>query len=106
MSDTVYDGLDALALTRRLRLPRVVLRNVTTSTMDDAHALAASAAVAGTLVLANAQTAGRGRSGGQWIGVDGESILCTIIERPESADMLSVLSIRVGLAAANALDGL
>jgi BirA family biotin operon repressor/biotin-[acetyl-CoA-carboxylase] ligase len=104
MKGVRFHGLDALALARRLDLPYVLLLSQTSSTMDEAHALAAQGARAGTLVLAQSQTAGRGRSGGTWIGVDGESILCTIIERPASATALTVLSLRVGLGVAAALD--
>jgi BirA family biotin operon repressor/biotin-[acetyl-CoA-carboxylase] ligase len=99
----VYDGADAAALARRLALPRVILLDETTSTMDDAHALAAEGAAAGTLVLAEAQTRGRGRSGGTWDAVRGSAILCTLIERvPASA--LDVLSIRAGISVAVSLE--
>ena len=76
----------------------------TTSTMDEAHALAARGAAAGTLVLAHVQTAGRGRSGGSWVAVEGASVLCTLIERPRHTSALDVLSLRVGLSVAAALD--
>jgi BirA family biotin operon repressor/biotin-[acetyl-CoA-carboxylase] ligase len=100
----MYDGLDPGALAARLRLPRVVVLERTTSTMDEAHALAANAAPGGTLVLAHVQTQGRGRSGARWIGVEGKSILCTLIERPSATAVLDVLSLRVGLGIAAALD--
>ncbi len=99
----LYDGVDDAALARRLGLPRVVLLDETTSTMDDAHALASDGAPAGTLVLAQSQTRGRGRSGGSWAAVKGSSILCTLIERV-AAPALDVLSLRVGLHVASALD--
>jgi BirA family biotin operon repressor/biotin-[acetyl-CoA-carboxylase] ligase len=104
MTAVVFDGLDATALARRLRLPNVVVLARTTSTMDEAHERAARGAVAGTLIIAHAQTAGRGRSGGRWLGAEGTSILCTLVERPESGEMVGVLSLRVGLAVAAALD--
>lgn len=104
MPRTMYDGLDAIALAERLALPRVVVLDETTSTMDEAHNLGADAAAAGTLVLAHAQTHGRGRNGARWVGVWGSSILCTIIERPASTTVLDVLSLRVGLGMAAALD--
>jgi biotin-[acetyl-CoA-carboxylase] ligase BirA-like protein len=100
----LYDGADAAGLARRLGLPRVVLLAETTSTMDDAHALAGEGAAAGTLVLADVQTRGRGRSGGTWNAVAGSSILCTLIERVDASPALEVLSLRVGLNVATALD--
>ena len=99
-----YDGVEGAALATRLGLPQVVLLDETTSTMDDAHALAAAGAPSGTLVLAQSQTRGRGRSGGSWNAVKGSSILCTLIERVGTASALDVLSLRVGLNVAAALD--
>lgn len=90
--------VQASGLTRLVHLPEV------TSTMDVAHALAADGAPAGTLVLADRQRLGRGRAGKVWISDDGAGIWCTLIERPDDASALSVLSLRVGLALAEALD--
>lgn len=76
----------------------------TTSTLDVAHRIAAEGAPAGTLVIANEQTAGRGRGGKTWQSSPGAGIWLTLIERPEDTSGLGVLSLRVGLAAAEALD--
>ena len=76
----------------------------TTSTLDVAHRIAAEGAPAGTLVVANEQTAGRGRDGKSWQSSPGTGIWLTLIERPTSSSGLDVLSLRVGLAAAEALD--
>jgi BirA family biotin operon repressor/biotin-[acetyl-CoA-carboxylase] ligase len=103
MPESLYDGMGPAQLADRFNLPRVVVLDHTTSTMDEAHALAADGAAAGTLVLANVQSHGRGRSGARWIGVAGSSILCTLIERPPVARVLDVLSLRVGLGIAAAL---
>lgn len=97
-------GLDALALADRLALPRVVVHERVTSTMDEAHALAAGGAPAGTLVIADAQTAGRGRQGRAWSSAPGAGVWLTLVERPSDAGALDVLSIRAGLAMAPALD--
>jgi BirA family biotin operon repressor/biotin-[acetyl-CoA-carboxylase] ligase len=74
------------------------------STLDVAHELAAKGAEAGTLVVANVQTAGRGRMGRTWRSERGAGIWLTLIERPSDASALEVLSLRVGLALAPALD--
>lgn len=76
----------------------------TTSTLDVAHRLAARDAPAGTLVLANEQTAGRGRGGKEWQSPPGAGLWITLVERPADTSGLGVLSLRVGLAAAEALD--
>jgi BirA family biotin operon repressor/biotin-[acetyl-CoA-carboxylase] ligase len=82
----------------------VELLETTTSTLDVAHRLAADAAPAGTLVIANEQTAGRGRGGKSWQSSPGAGLWLTLIERPADTSGLGVLSLRIGLAAAEALD--
>jgi BirA family transcriptional regulator, biotin operon repressor / biotin---[acetyl-CoA-carboxylase] ligase len=82
----------------------VDLLESTTSTLDVAHRIAAEGAPAGTLVIANEQTAGRGRGGKTWQSSPGAGIWIALIERPEDTSGLGVLSLRAGLAAAEALD--
>ncbi|MEJ7810946.1 MAG: biotin--[acetyl-CoA-carboxylase] ligase [Gemmatimonadaceae bacterium] len=107
MTDSsAYDGQSAEELRLALQLPRLELRPTVTSTMDIAHALAAAGAPAGTLVLADAQTAGRGRGGKGWESAAGRGIWLTLIERPCARSTLEVLSIRAGIAAAAALQPL
>ncbi len=101
---STYDGITADALAERLALPKVVTYSSIGSTFDAAHTLAASNASAGTLVIADAQSAGRGRSGHAWSSPAGQGIWLTLIERPVDRTSLDVLSLRVGLAAASALD--
>jgi BirA family biotin operon repressor/biotin-[acetyl-CoA-carboxylase] ligase len=99
-----YDGATHDALRQLLGVPRVELLDTTPSTMDVAHRLAAEGASAGTLILADEQTAGRGRGGKAWQSEPGAGLWLTLIERPRDASGLGVLSLRVGLAAAEALD--
>jgi BirA family biotin operon repressor/biotin-[acetyl-CoA-carboxylase] ligase len=103
-SETLYDGADQEAIERTLGLPRVEILESTTSTLDVAHRLAAEGAPSGTLVIADEQTAGRGRGGKSWQSSAGEGLWLTLIERPANGSGLGVLSLRVGLAAAEALD--
>lgn len=74
------------------------------STMDEAHRLAQAGAVAGTLVLADAQDGGRGRGGRSWASEPGAGIWMTLIERPRDQRALDVLALRIGLALASALE--
>jgi BirA family transcriptional regulator, biotin operon repressor / biotin---[acetyl-CoA-carboxylase] ligase len=97
------DGLDADALAVRWGLPMVVLRGRVDSTMDDAHAAAGAGADAGTVIIAEEQRAGRGRSGGKWDAMRGSAVLLTLIERPGPGPALDVLSLRIGLALATSL---
>src|SRR5690606_25918931 len=61
--EPIYDGRTARELESLLDLPRVELHDAVTSTLDVAHLLGAEGAPAGTLILAEQQTAGRGRGG-------------------------------------------
>jgi BirA family biotin operon repressor/biotin-[acetyl-CoA-carboxylase] ligase len=103
-SDTLFDGASHEAIERMLDLPRVEILGTTTSTLDVAHRLAAEGAPSGTLVIADEQTAGRGRGGKSWESSAGSGLWLTLIERPADSSGLGVLSLRVGLAAAEALD--
>ena len=100
-----YDGVPAEALARRLGVPAALLFHQVGSTLDVAHRVAPQAA-SGTLVLADEQTAGRGRHGRQWASAPGAGIWLTLIERPTDARALDVLSLRCGLYAAEAVDEL
>lgn len=101
-----YDGQPPEALAARMGLARVVTFDEVASTMDVAHELAAAGAAAGTLVLAERQTAGRGRTGKQWTSPAGTGLWLTLVERPRDRTAIEVLSLRVGLEVARALDGL
>ena len=99
-----YDGYDAIEIAAMLSLPRVLLFDEVPSTLDIAHRLADEGAEADTLVIADEQTAGRGRMGRTWHSEPGRGIWLTLIERPAATEMLSVLSLRVALALAPALE--
>jgi BirA family biotin operon repressor/biotin-[acetyl-CoA-carboxylase] ligase len=99
-----YDGADGPALAARLGVPSVHSYGTVASTMDLAHALAEAGAPAGTVVLADAQDAGRGRQGRGWTSEPGRGIWFTLVERPEEPSGVEVLSLRIGLALAEALD--
>ena len=103
-NEVSFDGATAEELEEILQLPRVELLATTTSTLDVAHRLAVVGASAGTLVIADEQTAGRGRGGKSWASAPGGGLWLTLIERPTDTSGLDVLSLRVGLAAARALD--
>ena len=99
-----YDGRDADTLAALLDLPRVLVFDEVASTLDVTHALGERGEREGTLVLADAQTAGRGRIGRSWRSDPGAGIWLTLLERPASAESLGVLALRLALAVAPALD--
>lgn len=98
-----YDDVDADALAARLGVPMLVALESTGSTLDVAHAIAAEGAPDGALILAETQTAGRGRSGKRWTSAPGAGIWLTFIERALDPATLSLLALRLGIAAAAAL---
>lgn len=103
--DARLDGATADDVARLLGLPRVALYHEVGSTLDVAHALAPEAP-SGTLIVADEQTAGRGRHGRRWASAPGAGLWLTLIERPTDARALDVLSLRCGLYAAESLDAL
>src|ERR1700741_1072471 len=104
MLSVVYDGHTAGALARRCAVPHLELLQETASTQDLAHELAEGGAPPGTVVLADAQRSGRGRHGRVWSSPPGRGVWCTILEKPAAPTSLDVLSIRVGIRVAEALD--
>ena len=96
--------MDVLPSASRLGLAALHHRATTSSTMDDAHRLAADGAEAGTLVVADHQETGRGRAGRVWASAPRAGLWMTLIERPRDREMLDVLALRLGLALAAALD--
>ncbi len=82
----------------------IVLLEQTDSTNRHARALAAQGAAHGTLVLANEQTAGRGRRGRGWISPAGEGVFLSLILRPDVPPaQAATLSLRTALAVAEAI---
>ena len=89
--ETRYLGRNLLYLTQ------------TATTQDVARAEAERGAPEGTAVLAEEQTAGRGRLGRPWVSPAGKNIYLTLVMRPP-ARQLRVLSIVSPLAIAEALE--
>jgi BirA family biotin operon repressor/biotin-[acetyl-CoA-carboxylase] ligase len=98
-----YDGLDAKEVRRRTGAAQVELRPSVGSALDVAHELAASGAPHGLLVLADEQTAGRGRQGRTWHSPAGAGVWLAALLRPEAAPSAGALAIRVGLGLVDAV---
>jgi BirA family biotin operon repressor/biotin-[acetyl-CoA-carboxylase] ligase len=76
----------------------------TTSTMEDARRLAQGGAAPGTVVMADRQSAGRGRIvGRRWVDEQGMSLLATLILEPQLA-ALPGFTLRIGLGLARACE--
>ena len=100
-------GLDLGEVERQLSTRsvgrRVVYATRTASTQDLARAQAEGEAVPGTVVLAEEQTAGRGRFGRVWVSPAGKNLYLTLVMRPELAG-LRALGIVAPLAVALAIE--
>jgi BirA family transcriptional regulator, biotin operon repressor / biotin---[acetyl-CoA-carboxylase] ligase len=79
-------------------------RDVTGSTNDDALSSARAGAAHGSVFVADAQTAGRGRHGRAWWAAPRQSLLFSVLLRPETRELPSAaLPIAVGLGVRAAL---
>ena len=74
--------------------------------MEDAAALARMGAPHGTVVLADHQTAGRGRRGRAWHAAPGQSLLLSLVWREGPAETWPRALLGLALATAEALDTL
>jgi BirA family biotin operon repressor/biotin-[acetyl-CoA-carboxylase] ligase len=82
---------------------RVLYFARTSSTMDRAREAARLEAEEGTILLADEQTAGRGRLQRTWVAPPGSSILFSVLLRPSLA-MLPRLTVMASLAVAAAVE--
>jgi len=75
------------------------------STNDEAKLLAASGAPEGLVVMAEEQTAGRGRAGRSWITPPGQALAVSVVLRPDlPADRATPLIMLAGLAVCRAIE--
>jgi BirA family biotin operon repressor/biotin-[acetyl-CoA-carboxylase] ligase len=73
------------------------------STNDVALSLAARGAPEGTVVLADAQRAGRGRQGRAWYSPPGAGLYLSLVIRPALSSVLSLITIAAGVAVVRGL---
>jgi BirA family transcriptional regulator, biotin operon repressor / biotin---[acetyl-CoA-carboxylase] ligase len=82
----------------------VTALDVVDSTQSEIQRRAATGAPEGTVVVARHQRAGRGRRGHEWWDAPGESLLCSVLLRPDCLPAtVPQLSLVGGLAVAEAL---
>jgi BirA family transcriptional regulator, biotin operon repressor / biotin---[acetyl-CoA-carboxylase] ligase len=103
-----WEGQPGTYWRARWAVPELHLYQRVASTMDLARALAEDGAPAGTVVLTEEQTAGRGRAGRRWEAAPGASLLLSIIVRPRPRPGTSLapgaLPLRTGCAVIAALE--
>ena len=100
--------MDAAQVERRLAdrevawpAPRV--RTSTGSTNADVLTLAREGAPEGTVVVADEQTAGRGRLGREWISAPGSGLWCSVLVRMPASTGRGLLPLLAGVAVAEAV---
>ncbi|WP_447598026.1 biotin--[acetyl-CoA-carboxylase] ligase [Nitrospira sp. Nam80] len=96
----IQEGLRTAAFGRTIRYHTSV-----DSTNNVAIALAQSGVCHGTVVLADAQSAGRGRRGRHWHSPPGQHLYCSVILRgfPEQTAYLTLVPLASALAVADAI---
>ena len=84
---------------------RLLVRETTESTNDDASEFGRGGAGDGLVILAGRQTAGRGRRGAAWFAPAGESLAFSMLVRPaEPKALWPRLALAAGLAVAEAVE--
>lgn len=98
-----WQGRSARAWAERLGVATAELHARIGSTNDRARELVEEGRPLPAVVLADRQLAGRGRRGREWVSDSARGLWFTVA-RPGSGDAAATLPLRVGLAAARALD--
>src|SRR6478735_9128147 len=84
---------------------RLLVRESVESTNDEVRILAQTGAPDGLVVLAERQTAGRGRRGAAWFSQAGESLAFSVLLRPDEPKALwPRLALAAGLAVTEAVE--
>jgi BirA family biotin operon repressor/biotin-[acetyl-CoA-carboxylase] ligase len=101
-----WEGRPVEEWARRWGVPRVEAHDELPSTNDRLRALAEAGAAHFTVVTADSQTAGKGRSGKHWESPGGMGLWLSFLVRDESGVPPTLIPILVGLAASRALERL
>lgn len=108
MPADLADALDACRDRLGATARRVLYFETTGSTNDVAASLAADGTEEGTVIIADAQTAGRGRRGRTWFSPPGAGLYVSVILAPSRSSAaeraVSLLTIAAGVALAEAVE--
>lgn len=105
-TQAVWEGRTAAEWRRAWRLPELSIYPSAGSTNDLLRERALAGAAAGTVIIADFQSAGRGRLGRAWEAPPGCALLCSVLLRPEGGggEAGGALPLRIGLLIAEAID--
>lgn len=99
-----FDGVACLVLAAAAGSPHVRSVQRCLSTMDIGHQMGAEGAPHGSVIVADVQDAGRGRSGARWSSATACGVWASVLLRATGESPPGVLSLRVGLTLARELD--
>ena len=103
-NDKLNAGAITLGLNTQILGRRIICLEQTESTNDVARQLADAGEPEGTVVIADEQTAGRGRLGRSWVAPPRSSILMSLILRPNIAPpQVTRMTMAVSLGACDAI---
>ena len=102
---TAVEAPSAITDPRRRRFLDVRWVAETASTEADVLALAREGAGEGVVMVADHQTAGRGRAGRSWVAPPGASLLCTVLLRPPTP-LAPLATFALAVAAADTVQSL
>ncbi len=104
IEDLIKPDLIRKKLETRFVGKKIVYKHVTGSTNEDAFKLALEGKPEGTCVIADVQTAGRGRLGRSWLAPAASGVLTSVIFRPKvPPQTATLLTLAAGVAAARAV---
>lgn len=103
---SMYDDTPCDVLRTRSGAACIIAVEYCASTMDLAHQRATDGAPNGTVVVADEQGAGRGRTGKAWRSARGAGVWASVLLRRQVEAPSGVLSLRVGLHLSERLDAL
>ena len=107
MARLTIDDIPANLLARRWGVPQCGVFRTLSSSLDAVHDVAGQGAPAGTVVIVEEQTAGRGRDGRTWRSPPGGVWLGLLLRPPPPVVAASgALPLRVGLVLADVVDEL
>lgn len=102
----IWEGRDEVGWCARLGIPAVELHDAVPSTNARARVWVRDGAPDLSLVLAETQTAGKGRGGRRWLSPAGAGVWVTLVVPGRGLDRDALLPLRVGVALARRLEGI